>query len=411
MFKNKPTLIFISLYPFNVEYSKRYGLQTLQSHGIAVVILNVARMVFRRRIDGMAGYQALEPVYGIAQEQITCFDDMRRRLISISGPKIAYLLTNDFFVLRALKRAGVSYIDLASTLPPIPKEAIGHHRPATRITAAIKRLLEDPAGLLFGVALTRLPYRWMGLDSPAYLVMHSQAAARCGHPAVAPPDRIMLHSFDWDLYLVNRQAPKPANIPPTPFWAFIADTPWGGHDYNLLKIKPVISKAYYQDRLNRFFDRIEKETGLPVVVAAHPKHTAEDNVFEGRPWYQFQTEALVRYANGVFCHYSTALSFAVMHRKPLCLISLMPLKKDRYFHQYLSAYACCLDQRIFFIDNDEDVDELLKQGPFFINHQRYTRFIGEYLACDPQATTPYWEVIARKLTDPGTLARLESINH
>ncbi len=88
-------------------------------------------------------------------------------------------------------------------------------------------------------------------------------------------------------------------------------------DVKATGIKNVCSEPYYR-QLNLLFSKIEKETGLEVVIAAHPiaKRYKNEDFFNGRRVFFNQTQTLVRHCQGVAIHTSTAISFVVLYGKP-----------------------------------------------------------------------------------------------
>jgi hypothetical protein len=92
---------------------------------------------------------------------------------------------------------------------------------------------------------------------------------------------------------------------------------------------PQIDAGSYYRSLNRFFARLEMQHGLEVVIAAHPKADYRASTFDGRAVHRLVTAALVRDAEFVLCHISTALSYAVLNAKPVIFI---------YTNDMLQAY-------------------------------------------------------------------------
>jgi hypothetical protein len=77
----------------------------------------------------------------------------------------------------------------------------------------------------------------------------------------------------------------------------------------------------YHPTLDSCFRKLEEQTGLDVIVAPHPKATRESNARIGRIVAGMSTPSLVRSASLVLCHYTTAVSFAVIFRKPIMFLT------------------------------------------------------------------------------------------
>ncbi len=83
---------------------------------------------------------------------------------------------------------------------------------------------------------------------------------------------------------------------------------------------PVIKADSYYRSLNRFFDLVEREHGLKVVIAAHPTADYSADTFQGREMYRLQTAKLVKDAEFVISMHSTSTCYAVLNAKPVIFI-------------------------------------------------------------------------------------------
>lgn len=116
---------------------------------------------------------------------------------------------------------------------------------------------------------------------------------------------------------------------------------------------PRIDPAAYYRALNRFFGMVEAQCGLEVVVAAHPKADYDASTFAGRKTHRLVTAELVKDAELVLSHTSTALSYAVLNVKPLLFIytsEMLAAYRDtiisemRCYADYLRAPICNIDE-------------------------------------------------------------------
>lgn len=105
-------------------------------------------------------------------------------------------------------------------------------------------------------------------------------------------------------------------------------------DSSICGIKTIDPDIYYQE-INTFFDRIENETGLPVVIAAHPKALVYKNhdYFNGREVIFEKTAELVRDSEFVLAHDSTAIGYVVCFEKPM-----ISLTSDEFAKQQMSNH-------------------------------------------------------------------------
>jgi hypothetical protein len=92
-------------------------------------------------------------------------------------------------------------------------------------------------------------------------------------------------------------------------------------ELELMKMSSEVDTERYHPTLERCFRKVEDETGLDVIVAPHPKATAQSNARVGRTVVGMPTASLVRGSSLVLCHYTTAVSFPVIFRKPVLFLT------------------------------------------------------------------------------------------
>ena len=139
-----------------------------------------------------------------------------------------------------------------------------------------------------------------------------------------------------------------------------------------------IDPATYFYKMNRAFGRIEDLLGIRVVIAEHPSSRYEKSIFEGRETYSGSTALLVKDAEMVMGHMSTAISYAVLFEKPLLLI-----KTDEMNHFHLStpllpmiAIADELDLKMLGAEQIEKMENFQLPN---VNILRYSQYKYKYL--------------------------------
>ena len=92
-------------------------------------------------------------------------------------------------------------------------------------------------------------------------------------------------------------------------------------ELELMKMSSEVDPERYHPALERCFRTVEDQTGLDVIVAPHPKATPQSNARFGRRVVDMPTASLVRGSSLVLCHYTTAVSFPVIFRKPVLFLT------------------------------------------------------------------------------------------
>lgn len=136
---------------------------------------------------------------------------------------------------------------------------------------------------------------------------------------------------------------------------------------------PVVDAPSYFKSLNRFFDLLEKTHNIKIVIAAHPKASYADNEFEQRETYRLLTAELVKDAEYVITHTSTALSYAVLNLKPTLFIytdEMMRIYKSTVI-QEIEGLALYLNASVYNIDQVTDDCQIIIRSPSLESYDAY----------------------------------------
>jgi hypothetical protein len=141
------------------------------------------------------------------------------------------------------------------------------------------------------------------------------------------------HSFDYDLYLSVGGIPVDGK-----YAVFIEEGMVEHPDYHKLNIRPYCTPEKYYKAMNRLFKQVEKDLGVPVIIAANPREkniTKFKEYFNGRKVIQGDTPKLVRDSMMVIAHNSTSISFPILWKKPLLIVTTNEI--ERHLHYNIKA--------------------------------------------------------------------------
>lgn len=197
-----------------------------------------------------------------------------------------------------------------------------------------------------------------------------------------------IHHFDIDAAIANSILQSP---PADPYMVFIDDFLPFHPDFEAFGSRTIDPQSYY-GALNEFFSAAERVYQATVVIAAHPKAQYAVNPFAGRRIVVGATNALVKHASLVFAHASTAISLAVIHRKPLCLIYTPEIVRVHPFlYRTMALTAEMLGCPILDLEKSVDLPSCLPE----VHVKNYAAYYREYLSiADP--TTPSAVIVVRE---------------
>lgn len=144
-------------------------------------------------------------------------------------------------------------------------------------------------------------------------------------------------------------------------------------DFKLFGMDNIDSKRYY-DRINKLFDIIERTYDCNVVICAHPssvKYRTED-YFYGRPVFYNETRNIVKDCVFAITHNSTAISYAVIFRKPVLIYTSDELN-EKNTTRY-SVFSNLLNLPVVNIDNVQ-----LFNKDLLVDQLKYDEYLYDYL--------------------------------
>lgn len=172
---------------------------------------------------------------------------------------------------------------------------------------------------------------------------------------------------------------------------FIDDNLPNASDWALLYQQPPVSEETYYANLTDCFDRIESRYNLQIIIAGHPNSFHDHNISSkmgGRSVYFGQTASLAIRSSLVLVHASTAVSFAVLARKPLIFLISKELNKSATGMIIRSA-SQRLGGALVFIDNPyAKINPLHKLG---VNPKKYLKYEQNYIRSDKCHENKPWD--------------------
>jgi hypothetical protein len=155
-------------------------------------------------------------------------------------------------------------------------------------------------------------------------------------------------------------------------------------------------EEYYPSHC-RFFDYVEQELNLKVVIAAHPKtnHTDYPEYFGKRHVIRNQLIPLIKKSKLIMTHNSTALVLVAVERKPVLILTNAAFEKDIACSRSLKVTASSFGKTPI------DVDQL----PYSIDWQKelladesiYSSYVQQYVKKTDSEKLNSWQILANRL--------------
>ena len=369
------TLLFLTFRPLADFEKKRYDFDRIRERGFEIRILNISNIIHARISLGVTSDSESVIVTDRAafQEYLFAHRD-RAILIDCIAHLVDYDLDNEFLY-RIIKKINIRYVIVyPGGLPYEQKSFFKRMLWRMRVLFHLRQWL-----IFFSRRVTRILRRHTSLYPRPEVVFSSNTqiiadyVKRVGRRGER---MIPIGSFDYDLYLEQKRNFE--KVPPQPYCVYLDEAATHHPEYALTDNDPLDAKDYYPV-MNAFFDRIENEMGVHVIIAAHPRASYDrfPGVFGTRQILKGRTANLVSSARFVIAHASTSVSLAVICKKPVILVGFRAYDRN-LMGSLPPQLARHLGTRVLRIDRPYTLSDIKKLSMQY-DVQHYKDYLSTYI--------------------------------
>lgn len=391
-------IAFLSRLPPLAIFSKLFGIDYLSKNNFEIIFVDLSFL-----IDGQISkslYKDQSPPVGCEILIINSWDQLDTFVKESAANTIFIDMVvgastygfKEARIFRILKKYNAKYYVVCGGLVP----TIESFSKSSSYLNKIKRAFTKPSllmtliirgAILFLIRLNIIypkPHRILGL------VRNPQLQSYCKKIRYKKPITLM-NSYNYGDYIdyINLKASPPEikNI-----CVFLDEDHTNHPDFYLLGMAPLNQDEYLLS-MNRFFDYIEKKTGLSVVVAAHPKSrfTENDHPYGERAFIKNKTIHLVAKSKMVIAHSSTSISYPVLFHKPLLLVFNNVMKSRIGMVDTVRAFAKDLDLIPIDVDNAIEANEFRLD---LDSRQKYEDYLYKYVFSAETIKEKPWATVA-----------------
>ena len=388
-------IIYLVTEPFTKTFFDKFGIDIFEKNGFKVEVWNLQPIVYE---SFGQDYKAPD---SIDFPGLTTFRKKKEALDSIKalGEDTFIILLIGYFhqsypVYSALSKSRADYaIFMANTLPFPVENKKGYLQYYLKKAKKLKIKKIFSKTLFLNFTFRRFFYLWPKIKPPKLILAGGEKCFTEFYPMVSSESEVLrVHSLDYDSYLKERGIPFKAQKT-----AVFIDDGYAFHpDYDYVGIKPPVTPEKYFKSLNCFFDRVEKELGLKVVIAAHPRidYAKHPEAFKGWECIRGDTCRLVKGSELVLGHCSTALNFAYIFNKPVVFKTTEEIEKVfegtriHSLSRYFGKESVNIDDVNLKIDWENE-----KQ----VRTECYERYRQAYIKVKGSDELPFWQTAAQRI--------------
>lgn len=381
-------VIFFIESPFNARDFKRFGIELLAGNGFVVEVWDFTPLLHpevqeKVNVPDPINFQGLRQFW-TGEESVSAIRSLSADCLVIS--LVGYCL-NSYKVYKSISLSKARYaLFLANNLPAINCKSV--------IPSFIMKLRNLKINRIPSALFVRVPYFIWGiraadivlgggeksLDNIPYLVSHGT-------------ERWCIHTLDYDIYLESiERSQYEIN---KAVCVFLDEYLPLAPDYVHLKIPPPCSVEEYYPRMCRFFDMVEKQLNVEVIIAAHPRSHYDncDPLFGGRRVIRGKTFELVRSTKFTIAHSSTSINFAVMLEKPIIFVTTDKIKLGDT-GPYIAKMSELLGKKEINLDGELDIDF---EREMKIDNMAYSMYKNDFIKKTGTDDLMFWQVVSNQL--------------
>lgn len=400
-------IVFLTVRPVSAFEEENWRFGYLRSQGFEIEVLVLTRLLYKSRKQCNAVINSVvQPLQGDFIHHVNSYQELEHWVERFSANSlfIDYLVGASLVTLkeerifRLFKKHNAQYTFLSSgALPMSTFLAVNMSVKARVFQSKAVRAIINPYKLLNYLAskvilfLTKhriaypLPLVIFGGDSE---VMRNYVVERNFDKKIIP-----INSSDYDtsiLYLrdLGNKLPESEDT-----CVFLDEAATHHSDFAILGIEPAAAKPYFS-AMNRFFDFIEKNTRLKVVVAAHPRSNYESipDVFGGREVIKGKTIELVARSKLVVMHMSTSVSYAVLFNKLVLSIRYPGVGASSPLNSMVETMGAAIGSKPIDLDDEELNSSVLQ---YECNFTKYSEYKKKYVKTAGADELLGWEIIVK----------------
>ena len=225
----------------------------------------------------------------------------------------------------------------------------------------------------------------------ADLVFSGGDKSRFSNPLIGVNTRVVdIHANDYDIFLEN----PPKKSLDDKYAVFIDQNLPFNTDPLFTKSATVATASNYFPSLTNFFDQLEKKLRMPIKIAAHPRANFDSisKVFGDRELLQGETASLINNSSLVIAHYSNAVNFAVLYRKPLIFITTDELNTS-FRRPAIEAVSSHFKKHPINVDSDKEIDW---KGEMNVDSGIYDQYIFNFIKKPKTPERFFWQVVGQQ---------------
>lgn len=245
--------------------------------------------------------------------------------------------------------------------------------------------------------IRKIPLKYLNINPATFVIAEGLKSNIHRAEVTAKTTVLRTHSLNYDVYLSMQNEPaRQQNV------AVFLDNYLPFHtDAAFSNEKSPVTPDIYFNELRRFFDFLEAQCKIKIIIAAHPRAKYEEHgdLYAGREIIKNKTAELVKNASFVIANFSTSISFAVLFKKPVVFFTTDELNDTQNtmynYKKFIADIASSLGKTPINISENLDSNKI----DLNIDELKYNEYRNNYIKVDGSKNLPFWQIICNEIND------------
>ena len=164
--------------------------------------------------------------------------------------------------------------------------------------------------------------------------------------------------------------------------------------------KHYLDKNKYWTNINIFLNFLEKKFRLKSIIAAHPRRDKKDLPKIDKKFIFNKTPQLIRDSALVVVNMSTAISLAVLFKKPVVLLTLDEFEKMLGIKEEIKKFSKELNLNIINLDKfNYKKNNKLNKNKLKIDNKKYQTYLYNHIKFKNNKSSNIWGIVLKELED------------
>ena len=382
-------IVFMVYNPFNKRDYERFGIEIMRQNGFDVEVWDFAPFL-KSRVYKQTDKQEIADFDGY--RPFPAMKEAEAAILSLDAGSFVFCfmfyLPATYKIYRLLSKKNLRYC--VDVLTVYPMSCIQRNK---KIWHFVKdMLLKNNYRKIINYIFPRIPFEKLGIKPADFILASGSKAQFYTYPVNDRTEIIWGHYYDYDLYLREIKKALPAQERIGVFLDEYLPYNWGWEN-NSFSFS--MSAENYYASIRNFFDALEMNSGVKIIIAAHPSshYDRYPDYFGRRTVLKGETISLVRKAEFVVTHASFSTNFAVLFKKPVIFVTNNALNQTIY-REGIKLMAGLLGKKPVNIDQDTPVD---LEKELVVDEEKYNNYKHCYIKRDKTEELPLCQIAANRI--------------